>query len=183
MTRRSLPVRARGFTLIEVMVGVAIFAVLSALVVGSLQSNADRNAKLEAQRFIAVVNEVRDEAVISGKTIVMQMDDKSRNYGFSVLGGADSSLAGADKLFRTRNLHKSVKLSWDVFDEFNDDDDDVESVEEGDAPTEVKPRVYVSALGSITPFQARFGGEDDDFIVALNDDGVLFMDIKPSNFF
>jgi len=112
-----------GFTLIEVMVGVAIFAVLSALIVGSLQSNADRNAKLEAQRFIAVVNEVRDEALISGKTLVLEMNEKGRSYGFTVFGGAESAEGGVeDRLLRTRSLHESVQLKWEVFEEFNDED-------------------------------------------------------------
>jgi len=50
-------------------------------------------------------------------------------------------------------------------------------------PEDIKPRVFITALGEITPFQTRFGGEEDDFIVQLNDEGVLNMDIKPSNFF
>lgn len=171
-----------GFTLIEVMVGVAIFAVLSALVVGSIQSNGDRNAKLEAQRFIAVVNEVRDEALISGKTFALQMNEKGKHYGFQVLGGAEQGTP--DTLLRTRHLHKSVKLKWEVFEEFNqEDDEDVEDLEAEQDSSVVEPKVYITALGEITPFQTRFGGDDDDFIVQLNDEGVLGFDVKPSNFF
>lgn len=176
--------RSAGFTLIEVMVGVAIFAVLSAMIVGSIQSNGDRNAKLEAQRFIAVVNEVRDEALISGKTFALKMNEKNAGYSFEVLGGASQGVS--DTLLRSRGLHKSVKLKWQVFEEFNqDEEEDVEqdAVEDEPDPTEVEPRVYITALGEITPFEARFGGEDDDFIVQLNDDGVLGFDVKPSNFF
>ncbi len=185
---RNSPARRgyqEGFTLIEVMVGVAIFAVLSALIVGSIQSNSDRNAKLEAQRFIAVVNEVRDEALISGKTFALQMNEKGKHYGFIVLGGSEQSVP--DTLLRTRHLHESVKLRWDVFEEFNEEDDedieDLEEQEQAQVPSQVEPRVYITALGEITPFQTRFGGDEDDFIVQLNDEGVLGFDVKPSNFF
>lgn len=170
--------RTAGFTLIEVMVGVAIFAVLSAMVVSSIQSNGDRNAKLEAQRFIAVMNEVRDEAVLSGKTFIMEMNDKGAEYGFTVLGGQDQTVP--DSLIRTRKLHKSVKLKWEVFEAFNDDESELD---DDDLEGENQPRVYVTALGELTPFMARFGGEDEDFIVELNDDGVLAIDVKASNFF
>ncbi len=172
-----------GFTLIEVMVGVAIFAVLSALVVSSIQGNSDRNAKLEAQRFIAVVNEVRDEAVISGKTFTLSVDEGNVSYGFNVHGGQPAARGASDVLLRTRRAHESVKLKWEVFEELNDDDEDLDDLDEESAEIELAPQVFISPLGEITPFKARFGGDDDDFIVELNDDGVLAMDIRPTNFY
>lgn len=188
-------ISASGFTLIEVMVGIAIFAVLSALIVGSIQGNSDRNAKLEAQRFIAVVNEVRDEAVISGKILLMSVDEKGLSYGFDVVGGAQNSNQG-DTLLRTRFLDESVKLKWEVFDDFIDEDDetflelsnkndnsDNDNSNSADQDVTSSERVIISPLGDITPFQVRFGGEDDEFVVELNDDSILSMTIKRSNFF
>lgn len=172
--------RMSGFTLIEVMVGVAIFAVLAALVVSSIKTNGDRNAKLEAQRFVAVVNEVRDEAVISGKTFAMQVNEKGRSYGFSIVGADQQASASlADTLIRDRQLHESVKLKWDVFENFNDDDDEQGS----DNNDPAVDQVFITGLGEITPFEVRFGGEDVDFLVALNEEGVLQIDTKTANFF
>jgi len=172
-----------GFTLIEVMVVVVILAVMSALIVGSIQGDVDRNAKIEAQRFIAVVNEMRDEAVISGKTVIMRMDDRAKSYSFDVLSGsAEQEQNSFDRLFRTRKLHESVKLKWEVFEEFDrDDEDEFEANQEED--DDDSPRVFITALGELTPFQARFGGEENDFVVELDDDGNLKFDIKKSNFF
>lgn len=177
--RRNLPKHEAGFTLIEVMVGVAIFAVLSAMIVSSIRSNGDRNAKLEAQRFIAVVNEVRDEAVISGKTFALQINEKGLSYGFSVLGGDTQASSVPDTLIRTRTLHRSVKLKWQVYENFNEEDEDSEQAQ----ADKLNPDVIITSLGEITPFEVRFGGDETDFLVALNEEGALKLDIKTSNFF
>jgi len=170
----------QGFTLIEVMVGVAIFAVLSAMIVASIQSNVDRNAKLEAERFIAVVNAVRDEALISGKTLTLEMDDKSANYGFEVFESDQNQAAPDDSLLRTRTLHKSVTFKWDVLEELEDEDGEFE--EDADSEGFLEKRVFITPLGEITPLEVRFLGEDDDYVVALNDEGALALTIKPSGF-
>ena len=183
--------RSKGFTLIEVMVGVAIFAVLAGLIVGSIQSNVDRNAKLEAQRFIAVVNEVRDEALISGKTLILKLDEEAAVYSFEVFGARDSQSEGdsgsnesnaEDLLLRSRRLHKSVEVKWDLLDEIVDEDNEFDTGE-GESIDIVKERAFITALGEITQFEVRFRGEEVDFVVALNDDGVLNLDTRPSNFY
>lgn len=183
--------RSKGFTLIEVMVGVAIFAVLAGLIVGSIQSNVDRNAKLEAQRFIAVVNEVRDEALISGKTLILKLDEEAAVYSFEVFGARDSQSEGdsgsnesnaEDLLLRSRRLHKSVEVKWDLLDEIVDEDNEFDTGE-GESIDIVEERAFITALGEITPFEVRFRGEEVDFVVALNDDGVLNLDTRPSNFY
>lgn len=158
--------------------GVAIFAVLSTLLVSTLSSNGDRNAKLEAQRFIAVVNEVRDEALISGRTLVLELDEKNKNYGFSVFGGEQQEDGPEDSLLRTRRLHESVKLKWEVFEEFDDEEQEAAS-----DTGEIKPKVYITALGELTPFKARFGGDENVFIVELDNEGALGMSVKSSGFF
>lgn len=169
-----------GFTLIEVMVGVAIFAVISAMIVSSIQSNVDRNAKLEAQRFIAVVNAVRDEALISGKTLILELDEKSAKYGFEVFGAQTNPAALADSLLRNRRLHKSVKVKWDILNELEDEEGEFEQDAEDDDFLE--ERVFITPLGEITPIEVRFLGEEDDYLVALNDDGALSLTIRPAGF-
>ena len=109
-----------GFTLIEIMVVVIIIAVMSVAVSLSLGGNADRNARLQANRFMAVINEVRDEAIIAGDNFTLTVEEKSGIYRFS---GTRAQASGApdDALFKVRSVDNEVKLKWDVFEVFEGD--------------------------------------------------------------
>lgn len=58
--------RAAGFTLLEVMVVVAIISVMLVVVRISLPDKSADTLKLEAQRFVQTLNDCRDTAVLSG---------------------------------------------------------------------------------------------------------------------
>ncbi|MFT6408472.1 MAG: general secretion pathway protein H [Arenicella sp.] len=147
-----------GFTLIEIMVVVIIIAVMSVAVVSSLGGNNDRAARLQANRFMAVVNEVRDEAIIAGDNYALIVDDKVGSYRFESM--RSQAVAVTDSLFKNRLVDKKVTLDWEVYEVFDDDN-------------ETDPRVLISSLGEITPFEARFGGTELSYVVLLNDEGQL----------
>jgi general secretion pathway protein H len=71
--------RAAGFTLLEVMVVVAIIGVMLAVVRISLPDRAADALKLEAQRFVLTLNDCRDSAVLSGSPTAIRID--ARRYG------------------------------------------------------------------------------------------------------
>jgi len=145
------------------MVVVAIIGIMAALLAFNIQRDIDRLARLESQRFMAVVNEVRDESIIAGEAFIMLIDKKSGTYRFD--GTRDGrSLAQDDGLFKTRSIERGVKLDWDVFAQNDDDSDD--DADKG-------PKVWISPLGEITPFDVRFGGEDEDYHVFVNDENQL----------
>ncbi len=65
--RSNSPVtRTTGFTLLEVMVVVAIISVMLVVVRISLPDRAADALKLEAQRFVHTLNDCRDTAILSG---------------------------------------------------------------------------------------------------------------------
>ena len=157
-----------GFTLIEIMVVVIIIAVMSVAVVSSLNGNNDRAARLQANRFMAVVNEVRDEAVIAGDNFALIVDDKAGSYRFE---SARSVVAtGGDALLKNRVVDKNVTLDWRVFEVLEGDD-------------KLEPKVLISPLGDITPFEARFEGTDLTYVISVDDEGQLQrVDKKGVNF-
>jgi general secretion pathway protein H len=148
-----------GFTLIEIMVVVIIIAVMSVVVLSSLDGNNDRAARLQANRFMAVVNEVRDEAIISGDNFALIVDDKAGSYHFQSTRIQQQALV-TDTLLKRRIIDKMVTLDWEVFE-----------VLESDSGTETK--VLITSLGEITPFEARFEGTDLSYLVLISQEGQL----------
>ncbi len=154
---RQNSVAQQGFTLIEIMVVVVIIAVVSVAVVSSLSGSDDRAARLQADRFMAVVNEVRDEAIIAGDNFILSVDERAGTYGFESIYSQTES---KDSLLKDRNVDPEVELKWAVFEVFEDD-------------PEAEPKVLISSLGEITPFEASFAGSDLKYVVLVNDDGQL----------
>ena len=159
--------RSVGFTLIELMVVVAIMATIIAFVAVSIASDVDRLARLEAERFMLVVNEVRDEAIISGESFILSVDETRGSYWFEApRSGRSTSLDSG--LLRPRIIEQEVELDWDVFDDFNVDDNGEDQ----------EPRVVISPLGEITLFEARFEGDEQDVLIVVNDENLLEQQIK-----
>lgn len=152
-------VRQAGFTLIEIMVVVIVIAVVSVAVSTTIGRSNDRTARLEANRFIAVVNEVRDEAVIAGENFVLMVDQKSQNYHFSALRQTSADGRG-DGLLKRRSIPQDVELEWEVLEVFEED-------------PEAKPKVLITSLGEITPFEVRLSGDKHEYIISVNDEGQL----------
>jgi len=146
-----------GFTLIEILVVVVIIGLMVALLTINLSRDLDRLARLEAERFLAIVNEVRDEAIISGESFILTVDERQSNYRFEAARQGRSN-SNDDGLLRPRSLQEGLKLDWEVFEDVEDEGED---------------RVLISPLGDVTPFDARFVGEEFEFHVFVNDENQL----------
>lgn len=169
------PQQSKGFTLIEIIVTVAIIGIVVAFVGVNISRDTDRLARLEAKRFHAIVNEVRDEAIISGVNYVMSVNTRGLSYGFDSLGQPLSS--ADDGLLRKRSLQAGVNIEWEVFDQLqNSDEQSVEQEGLGE------PQVLISPLGEITPFDIGFVGSDNRYHVFVNDEYVLEQRIEEKRF-
>lgn len=176
MPYKSKFARQRAFTLIEIMVVVAIIGTMVALIGVSMSRDLDRLARLESERFHAVVNEARDESIMLGQSFFLTMEEKEARYTFVLALNGEQAGEG---LLRPRKLEEGVKLSWEVYEQFTDDvaeDDD----EEADGVR--GPRVLISPLGEITPFVASFIGDDVTFDVFVDDEGQLARRDRKSSF-
>lgn len=136
-----------------------IISVMSVAITLSLNGTSDRTARLQANRFMAVVNEVRDESVITGQNYALIVEEKSQVYSFESARDNGRALLN-DALFKSRQIDPEVKIKWQVFEVFDDD-------------SGAKPKVLISPLGEITPFEMSFGGKKLSYTVFLNDEGQL----------
>jgi len=154
--RLSTKSRNLGFTLIEIIVVVAIIGIVVAFVGVKISRDTDRLARLESERFHAIVNEIRDEAIIEGVSYVLEVDDKAFTYVFRPYGKSDEIL---DELLAERGVEPGVKIEWDVLEAVNNED--------GDKEEDV---VLITPLGEITLFDMAFRGDDYEYHVFINED-------------
>jgi prepilin-type N-terminal cleavage/methylation domain-containing protein len=66
--------RARGFTLIEMLAVIAIFALIAAMVVPNLDLGGSRAVRADASDFAAAVEFTRQRSVMTGRAHVLHVD-------------------------------------------------------------------------------------------------------------
>lgn len=76
---------ASGFTLMEMMLTVGLIALTATFVGLSISGPDTRTVRLEAQRFVALLNLAQDESILTGRPIVLHVDAANRSYQFEVL--------------------------------------------------------------------------------------------------
>ena len=171
--------RQCGFTLIEMMVVVVVAAIMAAFIGVRIDRDDDRIARLEAKRFIAVLNEVRDEALMTGRVFALQFKKNDRSYLFYSNPTDWQPIAG-DRLLRERTLPEGIKMEFDIEKIENDAEEDEETIatEEGEEkePAEVaslSDYILISPVDELTPFSLTLSGEDYRYQISLNDEQQL----------
>lgn len=146
----------KGFTLIEIIVVVAIIAVMVSAIGFSMSNDSDRIARWEAKHFRALVGEARDEAIFTGQSLILSLDQKKNHYQISSGFKKESKATIYD-----HKLKPSVDLEWQV------------SQLVGAEDSELDDYVVLSSLGEITPFKASFSGNKIKFVVFVDEDNLL----------
>ena len=169
--RALLKTWAAGFTLVEMMLAVFLIGITATLVVINVDSNQDDIARLEAERFAALIGHMRDESVIVGYPIAVQQDLVDNQYRFYELRDAWKPV-DRDDVLRPRLIPQGVQFSLQLIgakkkaneDQQQDEEEDDESVKDS-APTDL---VVAEPGGLITQFIASFTGESNVFSVTLD---------------
>lgn len=81
--------RVTGFTLLELLTVIVIVGVLAGLVVPKLGNNAGRDAAAAAGRMVLLINQAREEAVMSSRVWQLQLDPAEHSYRFLQLAGGE----------------------------------------------------------------------------------------------
>lgn len=99
---------AAGFTLIEILVVLALVGIVSATVVVRLQSSDYNKALQAAERLTAVLDAAREQAIYSGRSVAISSD--GQGYQLWSTGGTRGEWISlpADGLLAPRRLAEGV---------------------------------------------------------------------------
>ena len=147
----------RGFTLLEVIVVTAIIGIMASFLVGILIQDNDRVARLEAGRFLAVMNELMDEAILTGAAYKVSFSTSS--YTIEPLLTTESS-GSIDGLLGERRLAEGITLAVTIFDIAEEDET-------------LDRRVVVEPLGEVSEFEVVFIGDNSEYWLTQDNKGQL----------
>lgn len=85
MAQRPAHARASGFTLIEILVAIAVIGIILGLAAVKLGQSDGQIAEREAQRLAAVLEDARDEAISGGHSVGWSSD--GHGYQFWIQDG------------------------------------------------------------------------------------------------
>lgn len=140
-----------GFTLLEIMVVMVLIAISVTFVVLNLDRDTDGVAELEARRFASLVEQARDESVLSGRPYAVHVDPAARSYEF-LQHGEQWSPVDNDDVFRPRHFPEDLAVSFKILD----------GPESGGL-------LVIEGLGEITPFMLTVQGDSRRYRVSVDD--------------
>jgi type II secretion system protein H len=136
--------RQRGFTLLEIMVVVLLISITATYAVVNLQRDDDRRAELELRRLAGIMEQLREESELSGKSYAIEFDAAQGRYQF-LQAGAEGWEEMKDDLFREVTIPEPLRLQFKA----------------GPAAGSGEARDLVVFLsdGSLTPFEVTLTGK------------------------
>ncbi len=93
--------KVRGFSLLEIIIAMAVMAIMVAIAFPNLTKNSDQLAKQEILRLVAAIEYVRDQSVILNQEYGLNISEEG--YQFLVLNEEDEKKAAEWELIKDNN--------------------------------------------------------------------------------
>ncbi len=152
--------REQGFTLLELLVVIVIFAILASMTALAIRSNPEGKLKEEAQRIRALLDLAQQESMLNNKLMAMEVG--THEYSFLVFEedekGEEAWLPiENNRALRQRQLSKDIELSI-TFDEGMERGGSSDA-EEDDSLFN-KDNIWILTSGELSPFTLDISMDD-----------------------
>ena len=187
----------KGFSLIEILIALAIIAAMIVVAFPNLTQNTDKLAKKEVLRLVSLIEMVRDQSVILNREYGLRIDEKG--YQFLVLNEDEEDkparwqviddIAALGEYQFPENLEINLTIDGEnIFstaeDEIDIFEEDIEIFSEEEEEKKVEPpQIYFLSSGEINQFSigisvAEWANPGDDERVFYRVRGFLTGNLK-----
>lgn len=170
-----MPGRARGFTLIEILVAVVIIGIVMSVAVLSLTlAGDDRALREEARRFMALIELARDDAAMQGREFGVELMRQS--YRFVEYDPLTNQWAETldDDYLRYRALPEGIEFELYLEDQRVELEFDAQVIDYEERPglvtQDYAPHLLVFSSGDATAFELHLVRALDDVRVGIQGD-------------
>lgn len=148
---------ARGFSLIEIMVVVLIIGISASMAVLYIDNSDDR-LKSDARRLLAMTQYARDDAIISGQSLAMTLDDSLDGFEYSFL-----HLQKGKWVEFSQKPYNAIKLSDDIMLRFALSGKKTQLKIKAD---EKKNLIYFLPTGETSEFQIWISNKQTEYVLS-----------------
>lgn len=170
--------RARGFTLLEVLVVLVIIASMAGLLVLGFRDSPEQRLRREADALAALLNVAADEAVMRGMELGLAIDDVGYRFVYFDVE-KKQWLAVAEKALGPHAFPDTVSVSIQLDGEQLGEQalERIRALSERGADEQLRPTLLLLSSGEVTPFTLTLG-YGDEFTVVVSGDGVNPVAVK-----
>lgn len=178
--------RARGFTLIEILVGLVIIGIVLSVAVLSLNlAGDDREIRREARRLMSLIEVAQHDAMMQGRDFGLEF--MKSGYRFVEYDAANGQWA--EPLFddSLKRWQIDEHMEFDLFIEdtrvlLDEQPQQIEDEETRQPGTEVyAPHLFIFSSGDATPFELHVASIDADLRIAIRGDLLGNIELIPND--
>ncbi len=182
----SSPSRARGFTLIEILVGLVIIGIVMSVAVLSLNlAGDDREVRREARRLMSLIEVAQHDAMMQGRDFGLEF----MKSGYRFVEYDPASGQWAEPLFddSLRLWQIDEHMEFDLFIEekrvlLDEQPREIEDAESRRPGTEVyAPHLLIFSSGDSTPFELHVASIDADQRLGIRGDLLGNLELIPDD--